>query len=66
MYPYNNGYIEGVNNTIKVLKRNSFGINSFKRMKKKILWQQEIKKIRVKRDSGVDFPPSHLTENRKN
>ncbi|MBU5265797.1 transposase [Virgibacillus proomii] len=29
MYPFNNGYIEGVNNTIKVLKRNSFRMKSF-------------------------------------
>ncbi|WP_123059358.1 transposase [Virgibacillus dokdonensis] len=26
MYPFNNGYIEGINNTIEVLKRDSFGI----------------------------------------
>lgn len=45
MYPFNNGYIEGVNNTIKVLKRNSYGIKDFQRMRKKILWQQEIKNI---------------------
>lgn len=45
MYPYNNGYIEGINNTIKVLKRNSYGIRSFERLKKKILWQQEIKMV---------------------
>ncbi|WP_343783397.1 transposase [Alkalibacillus silvisoli] len=28
MHPSNNGYIEGINNTIKVLKRNSFGSNA--------------------------------------
>ena len=43
MYPYNNGYIEGVNNTIKVMKRLSYGIKQFDRLKKKILWQQEVK-----------------------
>ncbi|CQR48146.1 hypothetical protein BN1058_02494 [Paraliobacillus sp. PM-2] len=37
MYPFNNGYIEGVNNTIKVTKRMSYGIKSFERLKKKIL-----------------------------
>lgn len=42
MYPFNNGYIEGVNNTIKVLKRMSYGIKSFERLKKKILWQQKV------------------------
>lgn len=45
MYPFNNGYIEGVNNTIKVIKRNSYGIKSFERMRNKILWNQEIKKV---------------------
>lgn len=45
MYPYNNGYIEGVNNTIKVLKRLSYGIKNFDRMRKKILWQQEVKLV---------------------
>lgn len=45
MYPFNNGYIEGVNNTIKVLKRNSYGIKSYERLKKKILWQQEMKNL---------------------
>lgn len=40
LYPFNNGYIEGVNNKIKVLKRNSYGIKSFERLRKKILWQE--------------------------
>nr|WP_234400624.1 transposase [Virgibacillus senegalensis] len=44
MYPFNNGYIEGINNTIKVLKRDSFGIKDFERLKHKILWQQAVKK----------------------
>ncbi|WP_152023686.1 hypothetical protein [Oceanobacillus iheyensis] len=29
-----------MNNTIKVIKRNSYGIKGFERLKKKILWQQ--------------------------
>ncbi len=45
MYPFNNGYIEGVNNTIKVTKRMSYGIKSFERLKKKILWRQEIRRV---------------------
>ncbi|MBU5267591.1 transposase [Virgibacillus proomii] len=54
MYLFNNGYIEGVNNIIKVLKCNSFGIKSFERMKKKILWQQKVKKsFKVKRDDAI-------------
>lgn len=44
MYPFNNGYIEGVNNTIKVTKRMSYGIKDFERLKKKILWRQEVRK----------------------
>ncbi|SHG76586.1 Transposase [Virgibacillus chiguensis] len=47
MHPFNNGYIEGINNTIKVLKRDSFGIKNFQRLKHKILWQQEVKKALV-------------------
>ncbi|MFC7060329.1 transposase [Halobacillus seohaensis] len=44
MYLFNNGHIECVNNTNKVLKRNSYGINkSYERLKNKILWQQEMK-----------------------
>nr|WP_238458134.1 transposase [Alkalihalobacterium alkalinitrilicum] len=35
MYPYNNGYIEGVNNTTKVIKRMSYGIKSFERLRTK-------------------------------
>ncbi|MBS7429343.1 MULTISPECIES: ISL3 family transposase [unclassified Virgibacillus] len=38
MYPpFNNGYIEGTNNKIKVLKRKSYGIKNFSRLKNKIL-----------------------------
>ena len=45
MYPFNNGYIEGVNNTIKVLKRVSYGIKDFDRLRSKILWQQEVNRV---------------------
>nr|WP_324777885.1 transposase [Virgibacillus senegalensis] len=44
MYPFHNGYIKGINNTIKVLKRDSFGIKDVERLKHKILWQQAVKK----------------------
>ncbi|RSL33310.1 hypothetical protein D7Z54_11885 [Salibacterium salarium] len=40
--PYNNGYIEGINNTTKVIKRASYGIKSFERLKNKILWRQQV------------------------
>ncbi len=43
VYPYNNGYIEGVNNTTKVIKRMSYGIRSFERLRKKILCRQAIR-----------------------
>lgn len=36
-YPYTNGYTEGVNNKIKVIKRNAFGVRNFKRFRNRIL-----------------------------
>lgn len=35
--PYTNGYIEGVNNKIKVLKRNAYGVKNFNRFRNRIL-----------------------------
>lgn len=35
---YTNGYTEGVNNKIKVLKRNAYGIRNFKRFRSRILY----------------------------
>jgi len=35
--PYTNGYTEGVNNKIKVLKRNAFGVRNFDRFRNRIL-----------------------------
>lgn len=35
--PYTNGYTEGVNNKIKVIKRNAYGIRNFKRFRNRIL-----------------------------
>jgi transposase len=35
--PYTNGYTEGVNNKIKVIKRNAFGVRSFERFRNRIL-----------------------------
>ncbi|VDN48068.1 conserved protein of unknown function [Petrocella atlantisensis] len=35
--PYTNGYTEGVNNKIKVLKRNAYGMRNFNRFKNRIL-----------------------------
>lgn len=36
--PYTNGYTEGVNNKIKVLKRNAFGLRNFNRFRSRILY----------------------------
>ncbi len=36
--PYTNGFTEGCNNKIKVLKRNAFGYQNFKRFRKRILF----------------------------
>lgn len=36
-FPYSNGYTEGVNNKIKVIKRNAFGVRNFERFRKRIL-----------------------------
>ena len=36
--PYTNGYTEGVNNKIKVLKRNAFGVRNFERFRSRILY----------------------------
>jgi transposase len=36
-YPFSNGYTEGVNNKIKVIKRNAFGIKNFNRFRNRIL-----------------------------
>lgn len=51
MYRFNNGYIEGINNTIKVLKRESYGIKSFNRLRSKILWRQEVRNVLLQHSS---------------
>lgn len=37
-YRYTNGFTEGCNNKIKVLKRNSYGLRNFKRFRNRILY----------------------------
>jgi len=37
-HPYSNGFTEGCNNKIKVLKRNAFGLSKFKRFRNRILY----------------------------
>lgn len=36
-HPFTNGFTEGVNNKIKVIKRNAFGVRNFKRFRNRIL-----------------------------
>ena len=36
--PYTNGFTEGCNNKIKVLKRNAYGLQNFKRFRNRILF----------------------------
>ncbi|MED1420673.1 transposase, partial [Bacillus smithii] len=37
LFPYTNGFIEGINNKIKVIKRMSYSIRNFKRLRNKVL-----------------------------
>jgi transposase len=36
-YPYSNGFTEGCNNKIKVLKHNAYGYRNFKRFRNRIM-----------------------------
>jgi transposase len=36
-YPYTNGFTEGCNNRIKVIKRNAFGLRNFNRFRNRII-----------------------------
>lgn len=44
-YGYSNGFLEGINNTSKVIKRNAYGFRSFKRFRAKILLNRKYKGI---------------------
>lgn len=46
-YNYSNGFLEGINNLTKVMKRNAFGFRSFKRFRAKILLTHKYKKVGV-------------------
>lgn len=43
-YPYSNGFTEGCNNRIKVLKRNAYGYRNFRRFRNRILHMFNYKK----------------------
>ena len=45
VYNYSNGFLEGINNLTKVIKRNAFGYRNFLRFRAKILLTHKYKKI---------------------
>ncbi len=45
VYSYSNGFLEGINNSTKVLKRNAFGYRSFERFRAKILLTHKYKRM---------------------
>ena len=48
-YPYTNGFTEGCNNKIKVLKRNAYGYRNFERFRKRILHMFNCKKYTIEK-----------------
>lgn len=46
-FHYSNGFLEGINNRTKVLKRNAYGFRSFERFRAKILLSSKYKEIGV-------------------
>ncbi len=65
VYNFSNGFLEGINNLTKVMKRNAFGFRSFKRFRAKILLTHKYKKwvfILVEGEVGITSP-QHLTLN---
>ena len=46
-HPYTNGFTEGCNNKIKVLKRNAYGYRNFNRFRKRILHMFNYKKSNI-------------------
>jgi transposase len=47
VYGYSNGFLEGINNHTKVMKRNAFGFRNFKRSRARILLSHKYKEIGV-------------------
>lgn len=45
VYDYSNGFLEGINNLTKVIKRNAFGFRSFERFRARILLMHQYKRI---------------------
>ena len=48
-FPYTNGFTEGCNNKIKVLKRNAYGYRNFNRFRKRILHMFNYKKSNIEK-----------------
>jgi transposase len=44
-FGYSNGFVEGLNNLTKVIKRNAFGFRNFKRLRAKVLLTHQYKNI---------------------
>ncbi|WP_188393325.1 transposase, partial [Compostibacillus humi] len=47
VYGYSNGFLEGINNHTKVMKRNAFGFRNFRRSRARILLSHKYKEIGV-------------------
>ena len=47
VYGYSNGFLEGINNSTKVLKRNAYGFRNFSRFRAKILLTHQFKGIGI-------------------
>jgi len=45
VYKYSNGFLEGINNLTKVIKRNAYGYKNFQRFRAKILLTHKYKRI---------------------
>ncbi|MFC4736772.1 transposase, partial [Bacillus daqingensis] len=46
-YGYTNGFVEGLNNQTKVLKRNAFGFQRFDRFRMRILLHHQYKHLKT-------------------
>ncbi|MGP4079391.1 ISL3 family transposase, partial [Pseudalkalibacillus sp. R45] len=44
-FPYNNGFVEGLNNLTKVIKRNAFGFHRYDRLRLRILLHHQNKEL---------------------
>ncbi len=45
VYDYSNVFLEGINNTTKVMKRNAYGFRGFKRFRAKLLLARQYKEV---------------------